>query len=88
MNDKHIFPVGPYNLLTVHKSQGYTLENVIVCIDNMFEVSMMYTAATRASNSLMFYSKTGNNIQLLLEAFNKNDLDDLMKLRRECFKIC
>ena len=42
----------PQNYLTVHKSQGKTLEKIIVCIDDMFEISMFYTALTRARTDI------------------------------------
>lgn len=38
----------PYNYLTIHKSQGKTLDKIVVCIDDLFEISMFYTALTRA----------------------------------------
>ena len=50
------YPITPANLLTVHKSQGRTINKVIVCIDEMFDVSMLYTAITRAKEHLVFYS--------------------------------
>ena len=55
------YPVTPSWLLSVHKSQGRTIERVIVCIDDMFEVSMLYTAITRTKNELLFYSKVSRN---------------------------
>lgn len=42
----------PLNYLTVHKSQGKTLDKIIVCIDDMFEISMFYTALTRARSDI------------------------------------
>lgn len=50
------YPITPSFLLTVHKSQGRTIDKVIVCIDDMFDVSMLYTAITRAKECLRFYS--------------------------------
>jgi hypothetical protein len=73
------YPVGPYNFLTVHKSQGYTLPNDIICIDNMFELSMLYTAVTRASTSVVFYSKSEQNVDKLIESMHGVELEQLSK---------
>ena len=54
------YPICPSFLITIHKSQGKTIDNVIVCIDDMFDMSMMYTAITRAKNNLVFFSKTND----------------------------
>ena len=51
------YPITPSYLLSVHKSQGRSIDKVIVCIDEMFDISMLYTAITRARNELAFYSK-------------------------------
>lgn len=49
------FSILPQFLITAHKSQGMTIENVIVELDDLFESSMLYTMVTRASKSLLFY---------------------------------
>lgn len=59
--DNEFYPITPAYLLSVHKSQGRTIEKVIVCIDNMFEISMLYTAITRSKSELVFYSKEVRN---------------------------
>lgn len=46
----------PYNYLTIHKSQGKTLDKIIVCIDDLFEISMFYTALTRAKTDIKLIS--------------------------------
>lgn len=51
------YPICPNFLITIHKSQGKTINNVIVCVDDMFDMSMMYTAITRAKDNLIFFSK-------------------------------
>lgn len=80
-NHDGVYAVGPYNMLTVHKSQGYTLENVIVCYNKMFEVSMLYTAVTRASQSVCFYSHYSiPSTSELLQEMHANELSDLEKL--------
>ena len=45
----------PINFLTAHKSQGMTIKNVIICYNNLFDVSMLYTMCTRASENIVFY---------------------------------
>lgn len=42
----------PYNYLTIHKSQGKTLDKIVICIDDLFEISMFYTALTRAKTDI------------------------------------
>lgn len=50
------YPVIPKQLITIHKSQGQTIDNIIVCIDELFDISMLYTAITRGRNDILFYS--------------------------------
>ena len=45
----------PLQLLTAHKSQGLSIESVIVCIDDMFDPCMFYTMCTRAMKKLYFF---------------------------------
>lgn len=49
----------PYNYLTIHKSQGKTLDKIVVCIDDLFEISMFYTALTRAKTDIKLVSLGG-----------------------------
>lgn len=42
----------PYNYITIHKSQGKTLDKILLCIDDLFEISMLYTALTRAKTDI------------------------------------
>ena len=51
------FPLIPSNLLTIHKSQGVTLDYVILCINDLFDASMLYTALTRARKEIYFYTR-------------------------------
>lgn len=52
-------PVLPSYLITFHKAQGLSIENVIMCLDNIFEQPMMYTGLSRARKNLLFYTKEG-----------------------------
>ena len=60
-NGNLYYPICPSFLMTIHKSQGKTINNIIVCIDDMFDMSMMYTAITRAKDNLVFFSKVNDN---------------------------
>lgn len=44
----------PYNYITCHKAQGKSIDNVILVLDNMFEITMLYTAITRARYDVKF----------------------------------
>lgn len=66
-NDVYYFPVLPANMITVHKSQGRSIQNVIVCIDELFDMSMLYTAITRARNGVLFYSTSSNPLETLFK---------------------
>ena len=71
-------PVLPSYLITFHKAQGLSIENVIMCLDNIFEQPMMYTGLSRARKNLLFYTKEGINA----DAFSRvpvfySDLDKL-----------
>lgn len=59
------FPVVPSNFITIHKSQGRSINDVIICIDNMFEVSMLYTAITRARNNIWLYYESEDKYESL-----------------------
>jgi thymidine kinase len=54
------YPIIPWFLSTIHKSQGKTIKNVILCVDDLFLISMMYTGITRASDNILFYSNAPN----------------------------
>ena len=51
------YPIAPYNLITFHRSQGKSIENVIICIDDIFDLGMLYTGITRAVENVKFYTK-------------------------------
>lgn len=51
-----ILPICPFNILTVHRTQGSEYDDVYVCVDNLFEFGHLYTAASRAKKSLHFFT--------------------------------
>lgn len=55
-NEQGLFDVLPINFLTVHYSQGRGFDNVCLCIDDLFELGMLYTGITRARNNISFIS--------------------------------
>lgn len=55
-------PILPSYMTTYHKSQGRTLNNVILCIDNLFEYQMLYTGISRAKTTVYFYVHNSKNI--------------------------
>lgn len=46
------YPVMPYQFMTIHKSQGLSIDNVIVSLDDIDESPMVYTALSRARNDV------------------------------------
>lgn len=55
-DDKIYYPILPEYLLTFHKSQGLSIDNVIVSIDNIFDFTMLYTGISRSRNNILFYT--------------------------------
>lgn len=73
------FPVIPAQLISIHKSQGQSIDNIVVCIDELFDMSMLYTAITRSRNDVVFYTKEYGNkkIERLFEAAYIDDFKQL-----------
>lgn len=74
------YPVIPYYMMSIHKSQGRTLKNVVIGIDNMFDISMLYTAITRASENVYFYTETTDGVSTLMSAARYDEFRQLMKV--------
>lgn len=65
----------PYNYLTIHKSQGKTLDKIVVCIDDLFEISMFYTALTRAKTDIKLISlKSSEDVEKEIEKITNNNV--------------
>lgn len=73
-NSENIYPLMPLNFYTVHKAQGKTFEKIVVILDDMFELSMLYTAITRAKDDVKFVcfnqTKAFKEIKEQNKAFN------------------
>lgn len=82
------WPIYPLNLFTFHKSQGLTFENVIICVDDLFEFQMFYTGVTRSSNNIKFFtSKTANEArEYLKENSGEAEIQLLKRMFRRLFK--
>lgn len=50
------YPLLPSNYLSIHYAQGRGFNNVCLCVDDLFEIGMLYTAITRAKNKICFCS--------------------------------
>lgn len=61
----------PLFLLTSHKSQGLSIDKVIVCTDDMFDMCMFYTMCTRAVSDLKFYSTKKQDLKIYLHKFHE-----------------
>lgn len=76
------FPIMPTYLTTFHKAQGKTYENVIICVDNLFDFTMLYTGITRAKKEVLFYTEQTTTNKKETETLNTNIyfniLDDLI----------
>lgn len=46
----------PINFISCHKSQGRSIDKIIVILNDLFEITMLYTAITRAKTDVKFYS--------------------------------
>lgn len=79
------YPVIPKCLITIHKSQGQTIDNVIVCIDDLFDMCMLYTAITRARTDVKFYTFCGatKRNERLIESGCVNEFKQLNSIMME-----
>lgn len=48
------FPLLPLNFYSIFKAQGKSFDKIIVVLDDMFEITMLYTAITRARENVEF----------------------------------
>lgn len=49
------YPILPSYLSTFHKAQGLSIDNVIICLDSLFDFTLLYTGITRARNNIKFF---------------------------------
>ena len=72
----------PMNLLTAHKAQGMGFKHIIIVLDDLFDISMLYTMISRAMHECKFiWISSGNEqkkqTQNLYESIEK--FKDLVK---------
>jgi ATP-dependent exoDNAse (exonuclease V) alpha subunit len=63
-------PLLPHNFLTIHKAQGLGFDKVVVILDDMFEITMLYTAMTRARKELKFILYNNDELEKI-RIYNK-----------------
>lgn len=54
INNSKSFPLLPLNFCSIFKAQGKSFDNVIIVLDDLFEITMLYTGITRAKNNVVF----------------------------------
>lgn len=66
----------PNQLITYHKSQGMGYEEVVLCVDDIFDISMLYTGITRARHNIIFYSKNSIKdwVKLITSLYHSHSL--------------
>lgn len=70
-NTHNIYDLLPLNFITVHYAQGRGFNNVVLCIDDLFEIGMLYTAITRAKKQILFITfKNQIEIEDIIRRFN------------------
>ena len=78
--DMMYYPILPDYLLTFHKSQGLSIDNVIISLDNLFDFTMLYTGISRARENILFYTDNKVNYEIFdIIKHSYNKLDDIMK---------
>ncbi len=83
------YPILPANMITVHRSQGKGYDNVIVCVDNLFDICMLYTAVTRARKEVLFYSTVAiSRNDYVLTLLNNAHCDEFNMLRDVITRMC
>lgn len=57
------YPILPANVITYHKAQGKSYDNVILCVDNLFDFTMLYTGLSRARNDILLFTFDDNKVE-------------------------
>jgi hypothetical protein len=85
--DRRFYDILPINYLTIHKAQGRGFDNVIIILNDLFEITMLYTAITRARHNVIFvrYDDT-KNIQKPLTIVDTKD-KNYLKITNHAFKL-
>lgn len=78
-NEAGVYPLMPVNFITVHKAQGKTFKKIIVILNDMFELSMLYTAITRAQEDVKFICLGNDKERVFKELEEQNKAFNLLK---------
>lgn len=55
-NDYGVFDILPTDYITIHYAQGRGYDRVCLCVDDLFELGMLYTGITRTRKEIKFVS--------------------------------
>jgi hypothetical protein len=56
-NNNVYFPIYPSWVSTIHRAQGRSIDNIIACVDDLFNMCMLYTMITRTKHNIIFFTK-------------------------------
>ena len=73
------YPILPIDYISVHKSQGRGYEYVVVILDQLFEITMLYTAITRARKDVKFVLIDYDVEKFMIELKQINKAFNLLK---------
>ena len=77
--------VMPSYLYTFHKSQGLEFDNVAICIDDLFDFSMLYTGITRARKNVIFFTMNSMIYKDIEEMIKETlKLDSIKDIYTQC----
>lgn len=65
-------PIIPTNFITCHKSQGLQFDKVICLLDDLFDISFLYTMISRAKLNVKFYICSMNDVKVKSEIISNN----------------
>lgn len=73
INTEEKLDIVPLNFITIHKAQGLEFDKVLIVLDDLFDVSMLYTMITRAKKDVLFCCVSRNSEKVFenIETMNK-----------------
>lgn len=73
------YPILPIDYISVHKSQGRGYDYVVIILDQLFEITMLYTAITRARKDVKFVLINYDIDRFMFELRKMNKAFNLLK---------